>query len=163
MRTLSDMDITWIQPYYHKILEYVPRGTKTVLDVGAGYGIFGYILKKTRNLERLDAIEPFYDDLTHYDNVVKATWKNTVLDIFYDVIVATEVIEHMERDDALEFLDDVRNYGKKIIIATPKNFESQKEYDGNPYQSHKCVVTRDDFESKGYSVFELENNIIGVR
>lgn len=153
-------DITWIQPYYHILLGYIPN-CKTVIDVGAGYGIFGYIIRKTRDLERFDAIEPFYTDLAHYDNVYHSTWKDTVLDIKYDMLVATEVIEHMEKEDAIQFLDDVKLYANKILIATPKEYEQQPEYDGNPLQIHKCVITREDFIQHGYNVTELEHNLVG--
>jgi len=154
-------DITWIQPYYHILLGYIPQKSKSVLDVGAGYGIFGFIIKKTRDVT-LDCIEPFYTDLPHYNKVYRGTWNEVKLDRKYDVIVATEVIEHMNKDDALRFLDDVKIYGNRVIIATPKEFETQTMYDSNPYQAHKSVITKSEFEDHGYNVVELDRNLIGV-
>ncbi len=154
-------DITWIQPYYHLLLQMIPNDTKTLLDVGAGYGIFGYIIKKTRNLSRLDAVEPFYTDLPHYDNVYKTIWKDAKFDISYDVLVATEVIEHMEKTDALKFLEDCKKVANHVIIATPKKFESQNAYDKNEYQTHKCVISKKEFKKAGYTTNKMFNNIIG--
>src|SRR3990167_2402833 len=68
-------DITWIQPYYHLILDRVPRDATTFLDVGAGSGIFGFILTRTRDVKQLDAIEPFGYELDHFNHVFRMTWK----------------------------------------------------------------------------------------
>ena len=57
--------ITWIEQYYDYILSLIPKDTESVLDIGAGSGIFGYILTKTRSIKRLDAIEPFAYDSSY--------------------------------------------------------------------------------------------------
>lgn len=143
--------ITWIQPYYDLILNEIPEGAKTILDVGAGYGIFGYILKRARSAT-VTAVEPFDYSLDIYDYKFSMTWQEFQKESKknFDVIVSTEMIEHMSHDDAISFLDDARHRAKKIIIATPYVFEKQDTYDGNKYQAHKCVVSLDDFKKYGY-------------
>jgi len=155
-------DITWVQPYYHIILDLIPRESKTILDVGAGYGIFGYILKKTR-AAIITSIEPFYNDLPHDINY-KITWDAWLSNHaqYHDVVVATEFIEHLEKSRALHFLEDVKKICNKSIIATPLEFEEQPTYDGNLRQIHQCLITEKDFMDKGYKVIKLERNIIGV-
>lgn len=155
------MDIVWIQPYYHIILDLIPRDAKKILDVGAGYGIFGYILKKTRNAE-IHAVEPFYDDLPH-DVVFKYTWQECHPHLErYDVLVATEFIEHLQKDEALLFLEQAKEKSNLVIIATPIKFESQPEYDGNQLQKHQCLISEDEFIRCGYQIRKLERNIISV-
>jgi len=154
------MDITWIQPYYHIILGYIPETPKTILDVGAGYGIFGYIIKKTRNTQ-LTAIEPFYDDLPH-DLVFKMTWKEWYEKhkTHYDVLIATEMIEHLPEDEALLFLKQAKETADVVVIATPLKFEEQKAYDNNEYQKHLCAVSKEQFMEEGYSIFLYNDSII---
>jgi 2-polyprenyl-3-methyl-5-hydroxy-6-metoxy-1,4-benzoquinol methylase len=140
----------------------VPRDAITFLDVGAGSGIFGFILSRTRDCKRLDAIEPFGYELDHFHNVYKMTWqewfsKNTIL---YDVIISTECIEHMSKEDAISFLDEVKYIAKNIIIATPIKFEEQKPYDGNEYQRHKCVISESEFIERGYKTLLFNDSII---
>ncbi|HSA76901.1 MAG TPA: methyltransferase domain-containing protein [Nitrosarchaeum sp.] len=143
------MKITWIQPYYDLILNEIPVDAKTILDVGAGYGIFGYIMKKARTAT-ISAVEPFDYPLGVYDFLFTTTWQKFHDEKNYDVIVSTEMIEHMSHDDAIAFLDSARHRAKKVIVATPYSFERQEAYDGNQYQIHKCVVSLDDFKDNGY-------------
>ena len=148
------MKITWIQPYYDLILYHVPIDTESLIDVGSGYGVFGYILSKARDIKRLISIEPFDYTTSHYNEQHKMTWGE-----YYktdpdpvDVIVSTEMIEHLTKEDALLFLQQVKKKAKTVIIATPFKFSDQDAYDDNDYQKHKCVLTVKDFEDHGYKV-----------
>lgn len=150
------MKITWIQPYYDLILNEIPLNAKVILDVGAGYGIFGFILKKSRDVE-VTAIEPFDYDLDHYDFSYQMTWDkfyNSVklYGLKYDVLVSTEMIEHLRKPQAVSFLGEVKDRANHIIIATPYNWEQQEHYDGNEFQEHKCLVTINDFKYHNYKV-----------
>ncbi len=151
------MKITWIQPYYDLLLDHIPLKAETIIDVGSGYGIFGYIISKARDVKRLIAIEPFNYSNSHYDEVFKMTWKewhekhpNT---ISIDVIVCTETIEHMSKSNALLFLKQAKEKARKVIITTPYEFAEQEPYDGNEFQLHKCVITDKDLKKLGYSVY----------
>jgi hypothetical protein len=149
--------ITWIQPYYDLILNEVPKDAKSILDVGAGYGINGFIMKKSRDAE-LYALEPFKEyDLSHYDFTYDLTGDTWYRDTFknpfvFDVIVSTEMIEHMESDDAQTFLHSAKKRAKKVIIATPYEWEQQEPYDGNKYQVHKSLMTVQNFIDHKYKV-----------
>ena len=155
-------DITWIQPYYHLILDMVPRDATTFLDVGAGSGIFGFILTRTRDVKQLHAIEPFGYELDHFNNVFRMTWRDWYdkQPSIYDVLISTECIEHMEKEDALLFLDQAKNIAKNIVVATPIKFEEQKAYDGNDYQRHKSVISEAEFIEKGYKTLLFNDSII---
>ena len=150
-------DIYWIQPYYHLILDRVPRMAATFLDVGAGNGIFGFILKKTRECKQLDAIEPFNYELNHFDKVYRMTWKEWLNNPSnYDVIIATEVIEECKRICR-----------SKAFIYTPSEFKDNMDavdnawnLGSNPHQEHLCVLSRDDFKTRGYNTrLVIDNGI----
>jgi hypothetical protein len=145
--------ITWIQPYYDLILSRIPTDAKTILDVGAGYGINGFIMKRSRDAI-VEAIEPFPYNIDHYDFIYRMTWKEYVETEKYkkkfDVIVSTEAIEHMSEQDGLSFLVQARELARKVIVATPYDFEKQEAYDGNDYQLHRSHWSIEDFGIPGY-------------
>jgi len=41
--------ITWISPYLDIVLDEIPVDVKSILEVGCGSGIFGFIIKKNGN------------------------------------------------------------------------------------------------------------------
>ena len=143
-----------MQQYYDIILSLVPIETKSLIDVGSGYGIFGYILSRARNINPLISIDPFDYKINHYNVNHKLTWQEWFKDFLgeVDVIVSTEMIEHMSKEDAILFLKQAKTRAKKVIIATPFVFENQKAYDDNKYQIHCCVLSTVDFIRLGYNV-----------
>ncbi len=149
-------DINFLTPYLPVLLDRIPLTARTFLEVGPGYGLFGYIIKKTRNPIVLDAIEPFYDDLPFYNNIQKCLWKDAIIDFKYDVIIATEVIEHMTHEEAINFLTEAKEKSKMVIIGTPINFVRSHAWDGNPYQYHQCVLVEEDFKKLDYK-YEIWN------
>jgi hypothetical protein len=163
--------ITWISPYLDVVLDEIPICSRNILEVGCGSGIFGYILKKTRPFSNIQGIEPFRYDLPHYDFLWRTTWKqyittkrNNDIPNHFDVLVCNETIEHMEKNNALSFLSEVKTISDKIIIVTPYKFEQQSPYDNNEYQIHRCVMTLNDFKSEGYTVKLIGfNNKNGIR
>lgn len=156
MNTNDIEKITWISPYFDLVLNEIPKETKSLLDVGAGNGIFGLIVKKTRNLDKIDCVEPFNYDLHHFDTIYKQTWSTYWAEnnskSQYDVIICLETIEHMTKDKVEEFLYEARQMAKKIIIVTPYYFQQQNTYDGNELQKHQSLVTIDDLKSHGYKI-----------
>ena len=157
--------ITWISPYLDIVLDEVSLDAKKILEVGCGYGIFGFILKKTRRDATVEGIEPFDYSLGHYDKLYKMDWKTFFKDNEYDynVIICNETVEHMEKCDALDFLDQAKSIAPKVIVGTPYQFDQQDAYDGNPYQVHKCVITEKDFHKKGYVTKRLGFSKNGIR
>lgn len=154
MKVIPKHEITWIQPYYDILLNMIPQDVKTVLDVGTGYGVFGFIIKNARSCH-ITGIEPFQGyDLSHYDEVIRKPFDEyeDMFDRKFDCIVCTEVIEHMEKHLAMKFLSMIKSLGKTVIIATPFNDDSQDSFDGNPYQVHQCRISPEEFRQEGYDV-----------
>jgi 2-polyprenyl-3-methyl-5-hydroxy-6-metoxy-1,4-benzoquinol methylase len=102
---------------------------RRVLDVGAGYGKHGVLLREyldpTPVVDGVEAWEPYVD--AHrlrgiYDNLyVRDILTFTAEELaVYDMIVMGDVIEHMEKQDALDLL--ARAPGAWFVIATPVEF-----------------------------------------
>ena len=146
--------ITWLQPYYDTILNKIPLETKRILDVGAGYGIFGFILKKTRNAT-IDVVEPFEYELEHYNEIFRETWQDWFKNwnkIKYDVLISTEMIEHLDIKEAEEFLEQAKLVAEMVIIATPITFTEQSDYDHNEFQLHKSLITKEMLTNHDYNL-----------
>ncbi len=151
--------ITWIDPYLDLVLNEIPVDTKTILEVGCGSGIFGFILKKTRDA-KIVGVEPFAYELDHYDFIYQMTWKKFFkMNQAFDVLVCNETVEHMEKKDALDFLDEAKTVADKVIITTPHKFDQQPAYDDNPFQVHQCMISKEEFEKNEYGVKQIGFNI----
>lgn len=157
--------ITWIEPYFDIILNEIPNDSKSVLDVGTGSGVFGFIVKKTKDV-CVHGIEPFDYDLSHYDASFKYTWETfheLNPDNKYDVLVSTEMIEHMEIHEAKDFLREAKAHADKVIITTPYFWHEQPAYDDNPYQVHQSLITPEIFKENGYSVSYIGTGVFPPR
>lgn len=103
---------------------------RSVLDVGPGYGKFGLLLREMLNDKpaQLDAIEvhgPYVDEFRWlrciYDDVIvgdivdaDSTWLDQ-----YDVVLMSDVLEHIKRDAAIELLQRIRG---RVVISTPRDY-----------------------------------------
>ena len=92
------------------------------------------------------------------------------VDFSYDIVMCLDTIEHLEREPALKLLDEMKRIcRKKAIVYTPGIFEPNTQPDGgawglgeNPYQLHKCVITKEELEEHGYEVIPIADNNLGV-
>lgn len=132
----------------------VPTAPKKILDVGCGYGKHGVLLREyvhpTPEVHGVEAWEPYVD--AHrlrgiYDHLIVGDALNLraeQLDQF-DMVVMGDVIEHMEKGAALDFLGRIRGW---VIIATPVlHFHTDEGLP--PTEAHVSHWTRTDFESTG--------------
>lgn len=75
-----------------------------------------------------------------------------------DIVLALDVVEHLERKDAEKMVAEMERIArKKVIILTPIGFLQQKDGlgwgKGNPeYQKHRCGFEREWFEKRGYKI-----------
>ncbi len=166
-----------------KIQRHVGKND-TVLDIGCGImqattdfigtpGNEGNI--KCKNIVGVDIDE-------RYLNIVKQRYATIRLDVTqtsvfvdksYDVVLCTDLLEHLEKDAAMKLLREMERIARKAVIAyTPKHFHSNEEHvahawgmDDNPHQAHKCLVSQDEFKAQGYDVetTEIDGNTFAVK
>jgi len=153
-----------------------------VLDVGCGIGHNGFIFREMFEIRymrlmpkqwmhRVEAIEIFRDYKNPvwgyvYDKVLIGDCMKAVPrleDKKYDIIFATEILEHFAKDTVYNLIDSLIEKikaGGSIIITVPVGDEdllmAQKSVFGNKHEEHRSSLTIDDFE--GYHIRHKVND-----
>lgn len=74
----------------------------------------------------------------------------------FDVVVALDVIEHLEKDEGLRLLQAMEAVARRLVVVfTPNGFLVQRALEGNPWQVHKSGWLVPDFEARGYDVLGM--------
>ncbi len=121
-----------------KILSVSPA---RILDVGAGSGTYSDALKKYRYRGVIDAVEvwqPYIDEFglhSKYNNVFNEDIR-TFDDLGYDVVIFGDILEHMDKQEALDLWARVALSADYALIAIPIIHYHQGEMNGNPYEVH---------------------------
>jgi hypothetical protein len=109
-----------------------------ILDVGAGSGVYGRMLKDYFTL--IDAVE-IHEPYTRMFELHKCYNHVFVADInnfnyfIYDYIIMGDVIEHMSVNVASELLFTLHNHDIKCMVSVPYLFEQGVEFD-NQHEVH---------------------------
>lgn len=109
-----------------------------ILDVGAGSGTYGEMLKP--HYSRVDAIEifPSYLDMFNlhlkYDTVIQGDIRNFIFSE-YDFIIMGDVLEHLTFEDATKVLEKIEEQWQSVLVAVPYMYEQGAEF-GNVHETH---------------------------
>jgi 2-polyprenyl-3-methyl-5-hydroxy-6-metoxy-1,4-benzoquinol methylase len=137
---------------------------KSILDIGLGYGKYGLLcreyLEGWKNrvfpkqwIIRIDGIEIFepYTDLSWneeiYDRIYVGDARKRIYDVgMYDLILAIDVIEHVEKDDGIRLIHAILEKCLKcaIINVPTGNWMGNVVVGGNPNEAHKAIWTVED-------------------
>jgi cyclopropane fatty-acyl-phospholipid synthase-like methyltransferase len=128
---------------------------RRILDVGPGWGKYGVLLREYLDptpmwVDAVEAWPPYIVDHRLegiYDTVHHgfAEDLDDVLLMDYDLVTMGDVIEHMEKDAALDFLSRCPGW---VVIATPVvHFHTDEGLP--PTEAHVSHWTMDDFNKTG--------------
>lgn len=75
----------------------------------------------------------------------------------FDIVIALDVIEHLEKEDALSMIRQCEKIAKKaVILETPKGYIPQNidilGHGGHEWQTHRCGWEVKELEDMGYTV-----------
>lgn len=145
-------------------LSEVPDLTKkVVLDCGCGYGIWGYLVRAEKNannayLVGFDLHKPYmkyckfhrvYDDVILADARYLPFRRKSI-----DVVMAAEIVEHLEQEDGEIFLDRVDELCRGVAIISTPNGPAPEGHlvNESPLELHRSVWGVSDFRRRGYKV-----------
>jgi len=138
---------------------------KSILDIGVGFGKYGVLAREYLELwdgrgtydnwkVRIDGIEvfsqyknPIYDFI--YDNIYYGDALKVVplMGTKYDLILMIDVIEHFNKDEGLQLIDDCIKISRHIIVSTPLIVTDQGAAFNNQHETHKATFTVSDFSN----------------
>ena len=140
-----------------------------ILDVGPGWGKAGILLREYVGcppIERVDAVEawePYVTDRMRaiYDEVFVMDVADMTDDELasYDMVLMVDVLEHMERDDAIKLLERIPG---RIVICTPRDYFQNPEWEEIPPEAHRSVWTYNDFDGRREAIDEPALNNLGA-
>jgi len=153
----------------------------TVLDVGVGMGMYGFLLRT--NLEhinlfsvsgssasqrprsewkrRIDGIEGFATYLTpvheySYNKIFIADALQALSKIgdgSYELVLAVDILEHFEKSQGELFVSEcLRVCSQACLMSTPKDFIHQV-VEANPLEDHRSHWTSEELLSLGFNRF----------
>lgn len=160
----------------------------TVLNLGAG--IMPELSDlKCKELTCVEIFEPYVNWMNAIGiNAICADvtkWKPKKK---YDVVLALDLVEHLEKKEAIKLIENMKHWAKKVIIYTPSKFYDNKTttHDGkkmdvikwldtdvtspysgfgeNSYMEHKCLITIGELERLGFDtkIIKPDGNIYAM-
>lgn len=152
--------MTWVTEILQKdILE-----SDRVLEFGCGIFMTTEDLK-CKSLLGVDAWESYLNIKKNNQQTLKLDISsiqnlNIFLNNSYDVVVCIDVIEHLDKDIALEVIKEmIRISRKKVIIFTPDGFAEQEDglpgtwgHNNPQYQKHRSGWFSSDFENLNFKI-----------
>jgi len=137
------------------------RGCESFIELGCGPDSPTQYIEKTVNKIGVDIHEPWLNEskkrnlfnkyiLADIRNVFELPLPET------DCVMLLDVIEHLEKEEGIEILENAEKFAKKtVIVSTPNGFMKQEPVEWDPYSEHKCGWTKNDFEKRGYKVIGI--------
>lgn len=109
-----------------------------ILDVGAGCGTYGDLLKQDfTNIDGIEIFEP-YKDQFDLDKIYRHLYIGDIKDLnifLYNYIIMGDVIEHMSVEDAQALLEKIYQNNIYCMVAIPY-IMPQGDVGGNEYERH---------------------------
>jgi cyclopropane fatty-acyl-phospholipid synthase-like methyltransferase len=161
-KKLSKTAEQWLGSFREE-LDLAIADSKTVLDVGCGSNSPLSLLGK--RFVRSVGVDGFAPSLEMsaakkiHDEYVQAN----ILELdskfqpnSFDCTMAIDVIEHLEKSQGLEFIQQMEQIASnRIVLVTPNGFQPQAEHSGNLYQRHLSGWTAEEMRGMGYKVIGL--------
>lgn len=159
------MKISKIPFSYHWIMLRAIGNPHTILDLGCGDGEFTADFAKGRNW-KIIGVEIYPKSIKKakahgiYHDIIKADITKLPKKLpRSDVVLASQVIEHLPKKKGEKFLKETEQLAKKrIIVSTPVGFVPFHQLekglqDQNPYQKHVSGWEVNEFRKRGYKVY----------
>lgn len=138
---------------------------RSVLDIGAGEGTYSQLIddKLGARWTALEAWSPYLEQYSlrqQYDDVIVADARYVDYSLIKpELVIAGDVLEHMEKADAKRCIDRFKQHASHIIISIPLLHLHQDAFEGNWFEIHKDHWDYD--EMCGYLGEGLRDSVAG--
>jgi len=134
---------------------------KKILDIGCGKGIYGFLLKADKGADSLVGIDISLQNLLFckehkiYNLLIRGDIRRLPFkDKTFDIVLASEVIEHMKKEEGTLLLKELERICKeKIILTTPNGYWPQSNIGNNPHEIHISGWSCSDFKKEGFKAY----------
>jgi hypothetical protein len=157
----------------------------SVLDIGLGFGKYGYLLREYLDVQAghdgsgryrreqwnvvIDGVEIYEDYITDlqravYNMIHIGDIRSTVAGLpTYDLILMCDVIEHIPKKEARDLLGVLsRKARRALLITTPADCYEQGEVYNNPAERHVSEWTAVDFQPFGQVTSKVSSGVLIV-
>lgn len=90
------------------------------------------------------------------------------IDKSFDLVIALDIVEHLEKDEALAMISECERIAKKaVVIETPEGFIPQnidiQGHGADEWQTHRSGWSQEEFIKMGYSVIARDYRMASVK
>jgi predicted RNA methylase len=140
-----------------KILNIIKQ-TDFVLDLGAGAGKYGKLLKnKVEKIIAVEGFEPYIKSFNlsaFYTEVINTDLRSLDSDFFKNrqisVVIMGDVLEHLNYDEAIVFINLIKEIKIKLIITLPIAIYEQGACHGNALEIHRYQWSDKELQALGF-------------
>jgi len=125
---------------------HLDKNSVNIVDVGCGEGIPAKFLRRHRHAFML-GLDIFLPSILTarkngcHDQYIQADVRYLpIAEKSFDVVMSMEVLEHLDRQEGLDFLQALERIARRqVIVTTPGGKHEQNTLDQNPHQLHKYI------------------------
>lgn len=161
LRRIDHAVLRPLHEFYPRLLDRASGNAESLLDVGCGSRSPAFLA--TRRMRYSVGIDGFESAIersraagihNRYIRCDLADLEKVVAPKSFDVVVCSDVIEHVTKDDGFRLMAAMERVAKKrVIIGTPNGFMPQDgSFEGNCLQEHVSGWRIWDFEDRGYQL-----------
>jgi len=163
--------ILYCMAFQEPVCWIIDKKAKSILDIGCGQGLPMQLIKirmRPKETVGVDIFKPYIEEAESkkiHDRylIVDIRKKLPFKEKSFDVVIALQVLEHLDKKDAIDLLNKMEKIAKRqVIVATPIGHMKHPEVDNNPYQVHKSEFYPQDFQKRGYKILKFgRKSILG--
>lgn len=157
-RKVTYLLMAWTDP----ICLVIDKSSESILDVGCGLGVPMELIKLRMEVKYsvgVDLFKPYISILKnrklHDKYLLADVRKIKFKPKSFDVVFASDVLEHMPKRDAWRLVENMESFAKKqVIITTSLGYFYHPAVDNNPLQLHVSGYEPEEFKKRGYKTIK---------
>lgn len=144
------------QERLNKIVDVIPSDVQTVLDIGCGNGYLINFLLENKKYKKLVGLDISSKALRYIktEKILGDIINLPFQEDSFDLIVCSEIIEHLTEEDFIKAISEVQRVSKKYILITVPNKEILEHSFVRCPDCHCCFNS--DFHMRNFNKKKLE-------